>query len=863
MKNQIKKVLCILLATIICLGSITLSSSALGTEPLVIEDSNSSFLEIIFTPLHTIIDFFCNCFNLVCPFCEDELIVPENIRDNTTEKTIEASTDQAINGVQVNYKLKFGTASVVVEETDGIINTVSGKIGTPIDINIVGDDELENATISFTYSDSLLPQDVNESNLGIVWFDEVNNKMVLLENSNVNIEKNIISVNTNHFSKYVVVDTVQWHSHWAHKQLVSRIDGETLRFNIVLCLDDSGSMSGTRKTVCQQSARNFVDELLPGDNIAVVKFTSSSSTLVYPTEITETNKESIKNKIVLKASGGTNFNTALSTAISHLNSMDNKTENNELLKKYIVFISDGEASVSDSNLSQLVKYGYNVIAIGVGNSSSSSALKKMAETSGGSYTYVSDPQNISSVFEQLQGEYIGLSKDSDGDNIADLVEKSGMISVSGEIYHTDPNDEDTDGDGLSDSYEMGKYNTENGCFEIISSPTTPTYVSDRTTITLHAFAGPLKNNGDTIDAYKNMKISVNINLPQYKLAWDYLNDTVYPNAENLNIEVYLDNKLILTDKIHDAKAGHPININWNSEVDISNHNIVVKAWADNADLVEYTCSYSAYDMWYSSIYNKFNDSTTQLRKAGTTAIRAYGEDLKDAEEAVKDSVILAEGLTLSAKYPKGLDEAIQTKLSEMILDQARSWANKTFVTKDAEDLVKNIANRLSANDEVFTITLGNETYTVTMEPIGVFEAAQFGTVTAINNNTNAEYAYMFSSSPSTINSTINSYMDQCHEIYENSLDDCINAALSDASAILEIDQIKKIIKSKVHDSIDIALAKKGVSLRMETIEKGYDYYENAKKMLSSCQKAQNNPSAKKIESAINAVNNYINFTANM
>lgn len=47
-------------------------------------------------------------------------------------------------------------------------------------------------------------------------------------------------------------------------------------------------------------------------------------------------------------------------------------------------------------------------------------------------------------------------RDSDGDGLTDLSERTGLLSDEGRMYFTDPLEGDTDGDGLSDHQEIGK-----------------------------------------------------------------------------------------------------------------------------------------------------------------------------------------------------------------------------------------------------------------------------------------------------------------------------------------------------------------------------------------------------------------------
>ena len=60
--------------------------------------------------------------------------------------------------------------------------------------------------------------------------------------------------------------------------------------------------------------------------------------------------------------------------------------------------------------------------------------------------------------EQLQ--------DSDKDGLPDVFETNGMITNIGTVVKTDPNNPDSDGDGLSDGYEMGDIHLTKDAFEL-------------------------------------------------------------------------------------------------------------------------------------------------------------------------------------------------------------------------------------------------------------------------------------------------------------------------------------------------------------------------------------------------------------
>jgi hypothetical protein len=82
-------------------------------------------------------------------------------------------------------------------------SSIKALIGVPVEIETTG--KFTSATITFKYSD-----DIDESNLKIMWYDEANYQYVVLDNSIVNTAENTVSVQTTHFSKYMLIDMSVW-----------------------------------------------------------------------------------------------------------------------------------------------------------------------------------------------------------------------------------------------------------------------------------------------------------------------------------------------------------------------------------------------------------------------------------------------------------------------------------------------------------------------------------------------------------------------------------------------------------------------------------------------------------------------------
>lgn len=129
--------------------------------------------------------------------------------------------------------------------------------------------------------------------------------------------------------------------------------------NIVLILDTSGSMSGSRIDLMKQAATRVIETLTIADRVGIVHFSSEATVITTRMVIaTETNKLDLLSKIsALEAIGKTNFYDAFQDAFA----MINETTESELhvdCNSAILFLTDGKmtdpAGVSEDDVVDLV-----------------------------------------------------------------------------------------------------------------------------------------------------------------------------------------------------------------------------------------------------------------------------------------------------------------------------------------------------------------------------------------------------------------------------------------------------------------------------------------------------------------------------
>ena len=98
---------------------------------------------------------------------------------------------------------------------DTLSSQIDALVGVPVEIKTTG--SFDSITITFQYS-----EDVDEENLKVLWYDEVNNQYVVLRNSTQNTSDNTVSVTTTHFSRYMLIDEGIWVRTWSDSCTATR-----------------------------------------------------------------------------------------------------------------------------------------------------------------------------------------------------------------------------------------------------------------------------------------------------------------------------------------------------------------------------------------------------------------------------------------------------------------------------------------------------------------------------------------------------------------------------------------------------------------------------------------------------------------
>lgn len=410
------------------------------------------------------------------PLVFNESFSVEISSTGSSNKDVSAHVRINTNGKQAS---SISINPVNENENPFVSDSIPGYIGDAFDFSAEGD--ISKATISFTYdvdlntgADSFVPR--------IYYLNENSNTLEELENQTVN--NNEVSAEVSHFSKYILLNKVEFDKVWTNEIRPPFSDGnnDEATLDIMFVIDYSASMDDNDpKHLFKDLIENFVNKLRDDkDRAGAVKFIRKATLVCGLT--------TDKNKIINSVKGityddgwgtysGTDGSAGLKMALDELGNSDSKY-------KYIVFITDGEDngySYSYDDLIATAKEQSTVIyTVGMG-SASESVLRRVATATSGKYYHATtsistdDLLNLDEVFDDIESQTVDLKTDSNNDGIPDyynqLIKKGQLVLSNGSTefacidFNYDKNgnpSNDYDGDGIINGKELkvvqsGKY----------------------------------------------------------------------------------------------------------------------------------------------------------------------------------------------------------------------------------------------------------------------------------------------------------------------------------------------------------------------------------------------------------------------
>ncbi|MCR5234951.1 MAG: cellulose binding domain-containing protein [Lachnospiraceae bacterium] len=336
-----------------------------------------------------------------------------------------------------------------IKSTDAFLNAdIDGYLGEGSAYDFILDGNFEKAVLTFTFDIDLLSDPTFEP--AIYYFNEEN--QCLEEVENTTWEEASISVELDHFSKYILIDRTRYEKLWTYELEIAGDESIRTGMDVVFVIESSQSMSWkdenyTRKTVTNE----LIDKLTSNDRAAIVAFSTSSYTYCDFTN----NKTTLHNAVEeIENGAGTYVNSGMLTALG----LFNKLKDNDNKMKYIILFTSGDGIYTDRFTTEACATGVIVYTVGLGNNVKDDRLKEIAEKTGGAYYHIIEANKLNDVFEGKQ-EVTDMYKDTDCDGIGDYYEKAmsrgQLFSGTGVCFNNmDYENPDSDGDTIPDGEEV-------------------------------------------------------------------------------------------------------------------------------------------------------------------------------------------------------------------------------------------------------------------------------------------------------------------------------------------------------------------------------------------------------------------------
>lgn len=385
-------------------------------------------------------------------------LLPE---EPTEANPVSAGVSAVINGEAVD-SLDVKTVDPI--ESNLLSPSIPGYLGTAYEFSC--DTSIDAATLTFKYDATFGP--INDKfQPRVYYFNDELGRLEELQNQIVT--EGQVSVPVTHFSKYILLNKVDFENAWNNeiKRPVSNGEEAISGIDIVFVVDVSGSMDWDNRLPTTKSALNaFLNALTDNDRAALVKFQSSASVVSPLTQ----DINSVMNKVSsLSAGGGTAMYKGLSSAI---NLLIDYGKNDSY--KMVILLGDGEDDPSvnyDSYYGHLISMAKDnnivVHTVGASENASTQVLTQIAKSTGGNYYVATQTEEIKTAFKEIQENTVDLTTDTNHDGIPDYFNDlicKGELRLSNRSqefrgidfnYNKSGNlSDDRDGDGIKNGDEL-------------------------------------------------------------------------------------------------------------------------------------------------------------------------------------------------------------------------------------------------------------------------------------------------------------------------------------------------------------------------------------------------------------------------
>ena len=323
---------------------------------------------------------------------------------------------------------------------DILCSDVVGLIGEPFEIETTS--KFDKATLTYVIDKSKLG-DTEFDNLLFLWYDEENDNFVELDTT-LDEENSTVSVETTHFSKYMIVDGKEWYRAW--QDIYTKINeskGQHIPNATVLISKSSNIYNVNNANRNELIVSNIVDSMSDSDIMSFLTYQNAGG---MNTDFTSVKSALKRDPIYYSRTANASYGIGLAAVILNDEAMGYNSK--------IIFITDSSVSVDSRFLKLAINNKIPIYFFCIGDFNTA-ALIGYAQLTGGKVYSAKTAAEINQSCNEIGPKTFVGETDTDGDGFTDIEEMSGLIVSSNcKIVNTDYMKADTDDDGLDDNEEV-------------------------------------------------------------------------------------------------------------------------------------------------------------------------------------------------------------------------------------------------------------------------------------------------------------------------------------------------------------------------------------------------------------------------
>ena len=323
---------------------------------------------------------------------------------------------------------------------DVLCTDVVGLVGEPFEIETTS--QFDKATLTYVVDKSKLG-DTEFDNLLFLWYDEENDNFVELDTI-LDEENSTVSVETTHFSKYMIVDGKEWYRAW--QDIYTKINeskGQHIPNATVLISKSSNIYNVNNANRNELIVSNIVDSMSDSDIMSFLTYQNAGG---MNTDFTSVKSALKWDPIYYSRTANASYGIGLAAVILNDEAMGYNSK--------IIFITDSSVSVDSRFLKLAINNKIPIYFFCIGDFNTA-ALIGYAQLTGGKVYSAKTAAEINQSCNEIGPKTFVGETDTDGDGFTDIEEMGGLIVSSNcKIVNTDYMKADTDDDGLDDNEEV-------------------------------------------------------------------------------------------------------------------------------------------------------------------------------------------------------------------------------------------------------------------------------------------------------------------------------------------------------------------------------------------------------------------------